>query len=268
MRKVTMRSSPGFGVLAITLTCAAAVSSVEASPASQEDKGEKNEKKKEYPAQDPSMGAIAGRIVLKGEVPDDLVSKVDPVPSKDHANCGKSVKSDLIVLSKKKEIKHVVISIDGYKPPEKPKGRSITVDNKECLFTPRVQATTVGSTLNITNSDNFLHNCQGLLAASFNPAIPAGGVSKQRLPRAGWVLLRCSFHPWMTGHIHVFPHDLFDVTTADGAYRLVNVPPGEYDLRVWHERLAPVKGKVIRTKVKVEAGKTLELDLELEAPKK
>jgi hypothetical protein len=229
---------------------------------SQEAAGEAE--KKEYPPQDPSLGAIAGRIVLKGPVPAEL-SKIDPVPSKDHANCGMSVKSDLIVLSKRQEIKDVVISIDGYTPPAKPAPRTIVLDNKKCLFVPRVQATTVGSQIKLTNSDNFLHNSQGLLAANFNPAIPPGGSVIKPLPKAGWLLVKCSFHPWMTAHVQIFPHELFDVTGADGAYRLVNAPPGEYDIRVWHERLAPVKGTVVRTKVRVEAGKTLDLDLELEA---
>ncbi len=223
-------------------------------------------KKKNYPPQDPTMGAIAGRIVLKGPVPAEL-SKVEPVPAKDHANCGKSVTNEFIVLSKKKEIKHVVISIDGYKPPGKPKPREIVLDNKDCLFEPRVQATTVGSKLKLTNSDNFLHNSQGLLAANFNPALAPGKSKVQRLPRPGWLLVKCSFHPWMMAHVQIFAHELFDVTDAAGKYRLVNVPPGEYDIRVWHERLAFLKGKVIRKKVKVEAGKTVQLDLELEGPK-
>ena len=255
--------------LSMTLAWAifTAVPSLEASPDADDhskNHSKRAEKKKVYPAQDPSMGAIAGRIVLKGPAPAE-VSKLEVVPSKDHANCGKSVKSDYVVVSKDKEIKFVVISIDGYKPPKKPKPRTIILDNKDCLFEPRVQATTAGSEIKITNSDNFLHNSQGLLAASFNPAIAAGGSSTQPLKRAGWLLVKCSFHPWMMAHVQIFPHELFDVTTADGAYRLVNVPPGEYDIRVWHERLAPVKGKLVRTKVKVEAGKTLQLDLEMEA---
>ena len=276
MRKAPSSSSRwSLAALGMTLAWAVftVVPSLEASPDAAGGDHSKNhsenaEKKKEYPAQDPSMGAIAGRIVLKGPVPAEL-SEDHPVPSKDHANCGKSVKSDLIVLSKDKEIKSVVISIDGYKPPKKPEPRTIVLDNKDCLFVPRVQATTAGSKLKVTNSDNFLHNSQGLIAANFNPAIAAGGSSTQHLPKPGWLLLKCNFHPWMMAHVQIFPHELFDVTTADGAYRLVNVPPGEYDILVWHERLAPgLKSRVIREKVKVVAGKTLQLDLELEARKK
>lgn len=281
MRKTASRSSRCsasrvIAALGVALMCAvtAAVHAEEPSDAPESSNADKEKKEKKYPPQDPSLGAIAGRILLKGKVPAEL-SKVDPVPAKDHANCGKSVKSDLIVLSKKNEIKDVVISIDGYKPAKKPKPRTIVLDNKDCLFVPRVQATTVRSKIKLTNSDNFLHNSQGLLAANFNPAIPAGGSTTKTLPKAGWLLVRCSFHPWMMAHVQIFDHELFDVTSADGSYRLVNVPPGEYDIRVWHERLAPVQagqvtrpGKVIRKKVKVEAGKTLKLDLELEASKK
>ena len=86
----------------------------------------------------------------------------------------------------------MVISIVGYETSERPKPHTIVVDNKDCLFRPRVQATTVGSNIKLTNSDNFLHNSQGLLAASFNPAIPPRGSVTKRLPRPGWLLLRSS----------------------------------------------------------------------------
>ena len=222
---------------------------------------------KKYPEQKPELGAIEGRIILEGPPP--AVAPIDVTKSnKDHKACVKHVKNEILTLSDKKEVKDVVISIDSYKPTKKPKPRDIVVDNRHCSFVPHVQATTRNSKLTVLNSDKFLHNSRGVLAASFNFAIPAGGKFSKRLRKPGWVILKCDFHPWMTAHVQVFTHDLFDVTSEDGAFKIPNVPPGEYDLHVWHERLAPIKGRVIKTKVKVEAGKTVKLDLPLSAPKK
>jgi len=64
----------------------------------------------------------------------------------------------------------------------------------------------------------------------------------------------------MQRRIHVFAHDLFDTSGADGAYKIVNIPPGEYEIELWHEVLEGGKQKV-----KVEAGKTVKLDLVLKA---
>lgn len=221
---------------------------------------------KKYSKQDPTMGAIIGRIVLKGDPPKIAPTVADPA-NRDHAKCAKHVTTEDLILSKGREIKNVVVSIDGYKPKGRPKPRDLVLDNKHCTFVPHVSAATVGSRLKVTNSDNFLHNTHALLSAEFNLVVPKGGNIQKRLRRPGWVLVICDIHPWMKSHIQVFAHDFFDVTTAEGVFRIHNIPPGEYDLRVWHERLAILKGKVVQKSIKVEAGKTIELELSLEAPK-
>ena len=49
--------------------------------------------------------------------------------------------------------------------------------------------------------------------------------------------VKCNVHPWMKSYIGVVPHPYFVVTGSDGRYSLENLPPGEYTLEVWHERL-------------------------------
>ena len=81
--------------------------------------------------------------------------------------------------------------------------------------------------------------------------------------------MKCDIHTWMQANIQVFDHDLFAVTNATGDFRIANVPPGEYEIEVWHEMLAPAfqaKDRKIAGKVKVEAGKTAELNIALEPP--
>ena len=51
------------------------------------------------------------------------------------------------------------------------------------------------------------------------------------------VTLKCDVHPWMTGYVGVLPHPYFQVTGEDGSFELKNLPPGNYVIEAWHEKL-------------------------------
>ena len=51
------------------------------------------------------------------------------------------------------------------------------------------------------------------------------------------VAVRCDLHPWMQAWLGIVDHPYFAVTGPDGAFTLPDVPPGDYTLAVWHERL-------------------------------
>jgi uncharacterized protein (DUF2141 family) len=50
------------------------------------------------------------------------------------------------------------------------------------------------------------------------------------------VQLRCDIHPWMRGWLGVVPHPFFAVTGEDGTFAFTGLPPGEYEVAVWHEK--------------------------------
>jgi hypothetical protein len=215
--------------------------------------------------QDPTKGWLEGRITFEGDLP-DLPPKTIPDNNRDKATCAAHLKEERLIVSEKKELKDVVVSVANHKPAEKPKPRTPLLDNKNCTFVPHVQATTVGSKLKVTNSDAFMHNSRGALALSFNPAIgPGQPFESPVLRKKGWGVVSCDFHPWMQAHVWVFEHDLFAVTAADGTFKIPNIPPGEHEIELWHE--FPVEQNVKR-KVKIEAGKGTTLDAALKAGKK
>ncbi len=220
---------------------------------------------KKYPDQDPQKGSLEGQVTIDGDAP-TLEAKVIPPGHQDHAACIAHLKEERWILSDKKEVKDVVVSVLGYKPAEKVKPRELTLDNKGCTFVPHISATTVGSALTVTNSDAFVHNTHANLALQANFAVGPGQSETKKLPKDGWVAINCDFHPWMFAHIKVFAHDLFDLTSTDGAYKIANIPPGEYEIEIWHEY--PLVAT--KQKVKIEAGKATKLDVALKVvpPKK
>jgi hypothetical protein len=53
-----------------------------------------------------------------------------------------------------------------------------------------------------------------------------------------------TIHPWMKAYLGVFEHPYFALSGADGRFALKNLPPGEYAIEVWHERLGTRSQKV------------------------
>ncbi len=48
---------------------------------------------------------------------------------------------------------------------------------------------------------------------------------------------RCDVHPWMGAFISVFDHPYYSISTADGAFTIPQLPPGDYVIEAWHETL-------------------------------
>jgi len=65
----------------------------------------------------------------------------------------------------------------------------------------------------------------------------------------GLVKIQCEVHPWMTGYIVVTDHPYFAVTDLYGEYELSEVPPGTYQLKLWHESLG-----VQEKRIEIKAG--------------
>jgi hypothetical protein len=48
----------------------------------------------------------------------------------------------------------------------------------------------------------------------------------------------------MKAWVVVAAHPFYAVTGVDGQFAFENLPPGEYRLNVWHERLGPAAARV------------------------
>lgn len=141
------------------------------------------------------------------------------------------------------------------KPPAKP----FEMRTWRKRFEPRILPVVAGSKVSFPNQDPILHNA--FSTSKGNPfdvgLYGAGEEHTVEFPRPGYVRVYCNVHHSMVGHILVLDTPHFTRPGSDGRFRLADLPTGQGDLVVWHDRATPWQSRV-------EAGKQAPLDVRLE----
>ena len=136
-----------------------------------------------------------------------------------------------------------------------------------CLFAPFVQIAPKGADLTIVNRDPLLHNIHAYEQIGrarrtlFNIAQPMAGqtdTAPLRMRRGSVVEIDCDAHNWMSAWIYTAAHPYLAATGPDGRFDIGDVPPGSYELVMWH----PILGEVTRD-VTLAAGETADLSLDM-----
>jgi len=177
----------------------------------------------------------------------------------DQKICGTELPDQAILVNAAGQLANAVVTLTGVKA--KAPAREVMVLNDKCAFAPRVQVVAPNGTVKTSSKDPVLHTTVVQQADGrqlFNVAVPIPGIEIAKpLSAAGVLRVGCSTHQWMRGWI-VVTDEVSAVTGPDGAFTLPAVPPGTYELRVWHEAL-----KAAPTKVTVAAGKPARVAIEM-----
>jgi plastocyanin len=114
-------------------------------------------------------------------------------------------------------------------------GKVVTQRNK--TFIPHVLVVPVGSKVSFRNDDPIFHNVFSLSKPNeFDTGLYKQGASYQQTFRhAGVVQILCNIHSSMLGVVVVVDTPYYAQADSAGAFTIKGVPPGEYELKVWHE---------------------------------
>jgi plastocyanin len=140
--------------------------------------------------------------------------------------------------------------------------RRVEMRQKDKSFVPHVLAIAVGGTVDFPNLDPIFHNAfSNFSGGTFDVGLYPPGTSRSVLFRKpGIVRVFCNIHPTMSAIIAVSPTPWYDVSRANGKYTIANVPTGDYQLRIFHERALAENLSFLEHRITVpESGLTLPL---------
>jgi plastocyanin len=187
-------------------------------------------------APDPStFGSLTVTANFEGEAPEPTTHDASANPE-----CGTDeiVKQPVKVSDGK--LKDVVVSVEsGPSGFEVDSPEATSIDQENCKYEPHVLAMKTGQTLNIQDSDQGMHNVRGTRDGSqvFNYTTFQDGTKEHSFGEAGVYKLVCNVHPWMSAWVYVTEHGKASVTGESGQATLSDLPPGDYEITLWHETL-------------------------------
>ena len=205
-----------------------------------------------------SGGSISGTVKYKGTPP--APAKLDV--NKDTEVCGTEQKmSRELVVAADGGIQYAVVSIPGIaKGKAFPTGNS-TLDQKGCEYQPHIVLMPAGGSIDIINSDGILHNIHTY--SDKNPPLNRAQpkfkkTMTESLKDPERVRLSCDVHGWMQGWLIVEDDPYYAVTDDKGNFKITDIPAGDYEVKVWQEKLGESSQKVT-----VKAGADTPVNFEL-----
>ena len=184
--------------------------------------------------------AIKGTVQYVGT---SVEAKKVPV-TVDQFVCGKDKDAEEFSLSPQRGLRNAVVSLTS--PPPDARWNFSTapvfLDQRQCLFIPRVILVPLGGTVEFLNSDRLLHNLHSVSRANavFNRTQPKGRTIPITFTKPEIVRITCDLHGWMRAFIVVIEHPFHAVTGSAGEFVLDKISPGKYTLNVWHETIGTV----------------------------
>jgi len=200
-----------------------------------------------------AAGRIAGTVEYAGKpVVAAPITRSDP-------QCKLPLTDPTVTLSKSGHaLANVVVRVVKGAPESAAPAEPVVVQQKDCMYSPRVQGAVKGQRIVVKNTDPTMHNVHAFVGLEdkktlFNVAQPPGArdVDKDSKATLGVVKMKCDVHTWMRAYVLFNENAFFAVSDAEGRFELPELPPGPYTVEAWHEKLGSVTADVV-----VEEGKT------------
>ena len=187
----------------------------------------------------PDGPRLRGTVRFVGQVPEarPAVMAADPFCASRHDG---PVLLPTVDVDATGGLRNAVVYVADSAPAAAPV-REVRMDQRGCIYEPRVLGVRAGQSIVFRNSDDTLHNVnvRPQVNDGFNVGQPVPGMETRRsfaVAEVG-IPVRCDVHPWMIGFISVFDHAQFAVTDETGSFTIYGLSEGTHLLEVWHESL-------------------------------
>lgn len=196
-----------------------------------------------------TAGTMSGSIHYVGGRPGRKPIDMSGDPACEQAHHGKAYDESLLISPKgglANAFVYIKSGLEGksFETPSTP----ATLDQRGCWFAPRVLGLQTNQPLQISNLDPVTHNVHPLAESNreWNHSQGSGEPAiTRRFPRPEVMIpVKCNIHSWMHCFIGVVDHPYFAVSAADGTFTIRNIPPGDYVVEAWHEKLGKQELKV------------------------
>ena len=197
-----------------------------------------------------TAGSITGLVKFEGTVPPADIIRMGG-DRKCVPDAGPNPQSNALVVDADKGVMNTFVYVKDGLDPEYALDTPTTpevLDQKGCVYTPRVLGVRVGQAIEVVNSDPTMHNVHALPMANreFNHGQPKQNTRLSEVFTTPEVMVRfkCDVHSWMAAWVGVVAHPYFAVSDEKGEFKLQGLPPGSYTLEAWHEKLGKQTAQV------------------------
>jgi hypothetical protein len=239
-------------------------------------------------------GVVQGTVTLDGPVPEpkgfNLITFPDPQYCGRISNgTGWRLLHDFVV-SPKGGLKDAIVLLEGVEAGKPFEVSVPLIEARDCMFQPFMTIVRNGHAVEVVNMDPVMHDIQGYetspeagarvlfntplvmnhqhnrgdLHAIHNHAPGKSLVGPIYLNKGRRTFyMQCGFHAYMESWAMAVNNPYYALTDENGNFSLEQIPPGTYQLVVWHPQTGPGMTKMVTVK---PDGKVTE-SLSLPAPK-
>ena len=184
---------------------------------------------------------LTGTISFTGTPPEPF--RIDTSADSICEKVSPELLTDLVVVTNQK-LANVVVYVRGemlnwysFDAPS----AEVTLEHKDCHYVPHVLGMQTQQTLKVLNSDLTTHNTHPTPKNNreWNQSQPPGPTAIEErfaMPEL-FIPFKDNQHPWEKAYVGVFSHPFFSVSGTDGSYKISGLPPGQYTVVAWHEKL-------------------------------
>lgn len=217
---------------------------------------------------DGDYGTITGQLLLDGDIPEPKVLVAARAAVNDPAVCAAAniLSDELIVDAGTKGIANTFVYLRkaGKVHPKLKESatKEIVFDQKGCRFIPHALFARTDQVVIVKSNDPCSHNTRTVPLSNqpvnflLTPNDRVGRELKNKVPEKLPFEVQCNVHAWMKAYWLILDHPYAAVSDEKGKFLIADLPAGEHELVIWHEKPGYIERKF---KVNVVAGATTDV---------